>query len=120
MKKQLTLAAMTLAAAALAAGTALAQKADSAHGKQMTYTGCLQQGQQHGTYVLTHVMLGKPGDAKAAKGGKAPEMLELSSKSIRLAAENGHKVMVMGETMKDKQHTKMMVTALESLNGTCQ
>jgi hypothetical protein len=33
---------------------------------------------------------------------------------------NGHKVMVMGETMKDGSHMKMMVKSLESLDGTCE
>jgi hypothetical protein len=113
MKRQLTLAAIACAATAMACGTALAQKS----GKDMTYTGCVMQGKKAGTYMLTHVMAGKPGSK--AKHAKAPKMLELASASIPLSAESGHKVMVMGSTMKDKSHMKMMVKSLESLNGHC-
>jgi hypothetical protein len=114
MKRQLTLAAIACAAAAIAGGTALAQQS----GKDMTYTGCVMQGKKAGTYMLTHVMAGKPG-SKNRTDAKAPKMLELASASIPLSAESGHEVMVMGTTMKDKTHMKMMVEALESLNGHC-
>ena len=118
MRTTLTLAAIACAALAASAGTALAQKAGK-KGKEMTYTGCLEHGKKAGTYMLTHVMVGKPGEKAAAKHAKAPKMVELSSATVPLSAENGHKVMVMGMTMKHKMETKMKVTGLESLNGSC-
>jgi hypothetical protein len=117
MKSKLVLGAVACTMA-FAAGTALGQDAQS---KEMTYTGCIKADQQAGTYMLTHVMAGKPGQAQeSAEHGNAPEMLELTSESVPLAQMNGHKVMVMGETMKDGSHMKMMVKSLESLDGMCE
>lgn len=117
MRSKLVLGAVACAVA-FASGSAFGQ---DAQGKEMTYTGCVEANQQTGTYMLTHVMVGKPGQAQdSAEHGNAPEMLELSSKSVPLAQMDGHKVMVMGETMKDGSHMKMMVKSLESLDGMCE
>ncbi len=117
MRRKLALVAMACAAMTVT-GTALAQKAAAKQGKDMTYTGCVVQGKASGTYLLTHVMAGRPGVKPAAFHGTAPKMIELHSKNIPIAAQNGHKVVVMGR-VKGKTHPMMKVTGLESLNGTC-
>ncbi|HEX5421603.1 MAG TPA: hypothetical protein VFY39_16550 [Gammaproteobacteria bacterium] len=123
MKRKLTLAAVICTAMAVASGTALAQKSQTntrKRNKEMTYTGCVQPGKQAGTYELTHVMAGKPGEAaSSSQQGQAPEMIMLSSKSVKLAQMSGHKVTVMGTTRKQKTETTMRVSSAESLSGTC-
>ncbi len=118
MKRRLALGALACAALATA-GTALAQKTGDEKAKDMTYTGCVEQGKTAGTYMLTHVMMGRPGVKEAAFHGAAPKTIELHSKNVPLAAQNGHKVVVMG-MVKGKTHPMMSVTGLESLNGTCE
>ena len=55
-------------------------------------------------------------------GGKKeapPKMLTLSSTTVKIEPHRGHKVTVMGPTMKEKADTKMMVTGLKMVAMTC-
>jgi hypothetical protein len=120
MNRKLTLAAAVCVAMAVASGTALAQKKNTRkRSQEMTYTGCVEAGKQAGTYQLTHVMAGKAGEAASKEQGQAPEMIMLSSKSVKLAPMAGHKVTVMGTTHKQKNETTMRVTSAESVAATC-
>lgn len=110
------------AAALFASGTTLAQKSSKQTGKDATYTGCVQQGKQAGTFMLTHVMAGETGNAQTSgkRRGRAPKMIHLeSTSSARIAPDAGHKVTVMGSTMRSRGGPTMKVQSIKSISATC-
>ncbi len=116
--------AVAACAALLVSGAALAQQNDTVKtkAKSMTYTGCVEQGKTAGTYMLTHVMAGEAGSAAQTSGKKAraPKMLHLeSTSSAQIAPEAGHKVTVMGSTMRGKGGPMMKVESIKSVSPNC-
>lgn len=116
MKKLIT--SIFAAAVTLAAGAALAQHGDSE--KMMTYTGCLQAGDQPGHYMLTHVMKPKSDSSDAASSKAPPKMLGLSGDSAKIAMHSGEMVTVMGHTMMHDNSTMMDVMSIKKVAERCE
>jgi hypothetical protein len=132
MKNWMT-AALAIAAVVSMSHAAVAQdKMAKPMGKEKTYTGCIAQGEQAGTFTLTHAMaemamggdamkkdtMGK--DSMSKPGMDKPMMIE--SKTIDLAKHLGHKVSVTGPDSAmgmGKAMTAWSVTSLKMVAATC-
>jgi hypothetical protein len=105
-------------AAAVAAGSAAAQTKNDEGTK--TYTGCVEPGQQAGSYVLTHVTTADTAAAGAeTKQSQAPDAIDLASASVKIGPHSGHKVTVTGKTMQHESQTMLMVDSLKMVSRTC-
>ncbi len=102
-------------------GSNMGQNGSSMSGQEMSATGCLQKGQEHGGYYLTD------------ENGKTWELM-----GSGLAAHVGHKVTVSGSTMEgskshetkvesaekaeagSNQHADLKVTNVKMVSESCQ
>jgi len=79
----------------------------AAHAQEHSMTGCLAQGEEAGTFMLTNVE-------------KGPKEVVIAQTTANLAPHLGHKVEITGVAVpgKDKRHT-MKVTAVRMISATC-
>ena len=88
--------------------TAFVQAADDA--KEHSMTGCLRQGADAGTFMLTDLGL-----------ENGPKTVVIAASSVDLSGHVGHKVEITGATVagKDPAAHTMKITAMKHLAATC-
>ena len=114
MKSSIIAALMVVCVLALALG---AQQAPAPAPREHSMTGCLKQGAEAGTYMVTDVE------------GNGPKSIGIVSSAANLAPHVGHKIEVTGTAVppadaeKDAKVPKaphyMKLTAIKMLSATC-
>ena len=114
------------AAAAGAQSGTMEKKPHKMMGKSMSMSGCVEAGATAGSYMLTHMDMGKMSkgkmsDDKMAKEKMDKDQMAMSDKmmlmgtSVDLSKHVGHKVTVMGSKGADG----IMVKSLKMMAATC-
>ena len=124
-----------VAGAAAQSGT-MDKKSDKMMGKSMSMTGCVEAGTTAGSYMMTHMDMGKMSKGKMSddkmskatmdkgkmdKGKMDNDKMGMSDKmmlmgtSVDLSKHVGHKVTVMGTKGADG----MMVKSMKMMSATC-
>ena len=114
------------AAAAGAQSETMEKKPDKMMGKSMSMSGCVEAGATAGSYMLTHMDMGKMSKGKMSDDKMAKEKMDkdtmamsdkmmLMGTSVDLSKHVGHKVTVMGSKGADG----IMVKSLKMAAATC-
>ena len=114
------------AAAAGAQSGTMDKKSGKMMGKSMSMSGCVEAGATAGSYMLTHMDMGKMSKGKMSNDKMAKEKMDkdtmamsdkmmLMGTSVDLSKHVGHKVTVMGSKGADG----IMVKSLKMMAATC-